>query len=451
MQTYVINASTTKKKNKAQVATNKKKNKQKNNGNKTKKNQQLIDAQAEKNFLLDMVIESTDRASITIAIDELLNAETPIKKQKKTGPKHEEKTQPDISCFIADMKYDGENLKILEFGEITRSYFKGHDSLYGKGKIWKNLWQELSSYNLPTWYISRTNLSNLEKRIVSFDSYIALDGQIYQSLDILKKSTLFNKLIKKEFDPNEPAINKHNGILIFHHTNMTRPACNKFQHDYPGFIILNKAVEPFVGNKLKTSQLFDDNYLKQFKPLWKIYQKKYTPNLAQQIIHDFNCDTLVIKPLDSANGWGVIIVNKQDLDDTLKLILLSNKTDLKSLHDSSYSHWANDPNRAFLVESYEKSKPITVLDKQYDATMRMVFVLTNNNNQINLKFLGGYWKLPRLSLSEEGSLTEMHKSKIDPKRKITSAKISPEDTAAVEKILQDVLPKVYKKMLSRKK
>ncbi|MFH0898846.1 MAG: hypothetical protein V1855_04670, partial [bacterium] len=79
-----------------------------------------------------------------------------------------------------------------------------------------------------------------------------------------------------------------------------------------------------------------------------------------------------------------------------------------------------------------------------------VILLAHDNGIINISFLGGYWKLPLLSLTHEGTMTEKHKSKIDPAR-ISSAKINPDDQKKVEDILRSIMPKIYRKMLQDKK
>lgn len=391
--------------------------------------------------LLD-IATSTNNASLKdIAINELAKN---IQNQESPLP-------TDISCFIADIKFDGEHIKILEFGEITKSYFKGHDTLYGKGKIWEGLWNILADYKLPMWYVGKKLEKKAQKDLTAFKTFVSLGGKTADTMELLKQHETFKKQKKRGFSRDEQCINNHKGIVAIRRYRLPKYLRNKFIRENPGFLILSDAAAPFVGNKYRTSQLFDDEELKQFRPRWKKYSKRYKPELAQTIINDLQTDTVVIKPLNSANGWGVIIVDKDELDETLQLILCKdNKTTLRKTYDKTYSHWARDNNRSFIVESYEKSKPITVANNQFDATMRMVFVLTHECNDIGLQFLGGYWKLPVLALSEEGTLTEKHKSKISTKRP-SSAEISPEDTKKVQDILSYVLPKIYRKMLEHKK
>ena len=105
---------------------------------------------------------------------------------------------------------------------------------------------------------------------------------------------------------------------------------------------------------------------------------------------------------------------------------------------------------AFLIEEYAPSKPVTLGGKQFDATLRMVFVLDYDQvaNEINLTFLGDYWKLPEKALDEEGTLTERHKSKIVTNRE-SSIEVDPQDRLVVMNILGGALPKLYLKMIEK--
>lgn len=78
--------------------------------------------------------------------------------------------------------------------------------------------------------------------------------------------------------------------------------------------------------------------------------------------------------------------------------------------------------------------------------MRMIFVLSCSDGKVEITFLGGFWKFPIKSLDEDGTLTEKHKNKVT-ERSSCYTKIDPEDMENVQRILSEVLPKVYIKML----
>lgn len=76
--------------------------------------------------------------------------------------------------------------------------------------------------------------------------------------------------------------------------------------------------------------------------------------------------------------------------------------------------------------------------------MRIAFILIYNNEQIEFKILGGFWKLPFKSIHEEGSLNERH---INCGLFPYYARIDDETMYKVEHQLENTLPLLYKEML----
>ncbi len=336
----------------------------------------------------------------------------------------------DISCLIADIKFDGKKCKILEFGEITKSYFKGHEILYGTGKIWQTFWQHLAHYKLQVWYLGRELVTQQEQETVQFKKFLQAGGRYASTFDLLKQHKAFKSDVES--------------IIIQRKYKAPERIARSFKQRNPQAILLNQASRAFVSNKLKTSKLFDEEFLEEYKPQWKHYEKHYSKTLATKIAHDFpNHETLVIKPLNSANGFGVIITTKQNLDRTLKRIF-SKK--YKGKRNKAERYWKNDTNRLFLVESFERSKYLTIKNKHYDPTLRVIFVIDNYFGPIQINYLGSYWKLPMYALEDEGTLTEKHKSKIS-LGNACSVQVSDEDFEAVTQHLDVVLPIIYEKML----
>ena len=143
------------------------------------------------------------------------------------------------------------------------------------------------------------------------------------------------------------------------------------------------------------------------------------------------------------------MVEKKDLDKTLYTIFEESEK-IAKMDDTSYSYWAQDANKTFLIEQYERSKLIKLPNdatKSYDATLRIVFSISYQNETMHLKIFNGYWKLPLKAQEEEGSLTEKIKSKINPDR-ASSLKLSTEDKALVSTILKKYVPIVYYRMLA---
>lgn len=350
----------------------------------------------------------------------------------------------DISYCIADLKFDGQHINICELGTCTWSYFKGHEALYGPGRIWQNIWKHLSQFKVPIWYVGTIPLSEARKREVGFNELKEAGGSVVDSLQTLSQ-TIRSKA--KHVVENPYAINNYQGIVVLRnrHHNETKLSIKEFREKHPTILILDTATSPYVNNKAATNKLFDDPMLRELKPDWRIYKKEYTQNTTQQIINEFNHDTYVIKPTNTAEGRGVLIVTKQELNDTLKKILTDTKS-LKTSSDSSYSYWGVDNQSEFIMESYAPSKPITVDNKRYDATMRVVFALTYHNQKISTDFLGFYWKLPTQDLDSKRSLNDMHKSKVAKGRK-SSAIVSQSDIDYVSAVLKEALPVLYAKML----
>jgi len=352
----------------------------------------------------------------------------------------------DISCMIVDLKYNPDKehpIKILEFGRLEMSRFKGHNSLYPPGIIWTKFWNYLNSFELPIWYAGYGYPNDHILR--SLDYLKELNGTHKHTFAEIKQDGQFiqakNKKINTQtFDPTQ--IKNYKGIIISKcHTGN---ALIKLRKKYPNFIIVNNKSVLYCANKHKASKLFNNQELIHYKPKWKTYPAKYTSRLANQILKDLQTDTVVIKPTTSSKGRGIIIVDKKDLDKTLKKIF-KDKTKTKKHPDIAYNYWATHKKKIFLVESCEKSKPIVINNKNYDGTMRIIFIITQNNNNINFEIISSYWKLPLKSLDQQGTLLEKHKSKIKEKQ-ICSARASDKDIKNIEKILKSILIKIYKKM-----
>ena len=351
----------------------------------------------------------------------------------------------DVSFMIADLKYDDDKLKILEFGEGPRSYFRGHERLFGQGRIWERFWNYLGQFKVPVWYVGKALDTDYKLRQVAEKTFQKIGGTFVPNVHKLKHDKVFKELCRKQYTSSGHYI----GVIVLRHHRMPKVVINKFKRDFPQFLVLDTATSPFVNNKYKTAQIFEDSNLGEFKPQWHIYKKNYTPDLHQTIIDDFGLEVgaYVIKPLNAANGWGVLIVNREELQETLKTIL-TNKDDLRTFSDKSYSYWHKDNNRNFLVEEYVASKITTVRNKPFDGTMRVVFAMDYEPDKVNITFLGGYWKLPCKSLDDKGSLTDLHKSKINPAFP-SSTKINDKDFKKVKNILKEILPKLYVSMVEK--
>ena len=196
-----------------------------------------------------------------------------------------------------------------------------------------------------------------------------------------------------------------------------------------------------------TNLLFaQDPELQKFRPQCKTYPKSNARAVIAAIQADFaRHKHVVIKPLDSANGWGVIITPLRRIGEELKKIF-DDREFLEGSIDPSYNYWLTDTNQHFIVENFVASKPITVNNKKYDGTMRQVFIIESGSTGIQTSFLGSYWKLPALGINDEGSQTERHKSNVKASKK-PSAAVDAADDTIVRDTLRIILPRIYMKML----
>lgn len=356
--------------------------------------------------------------------------------------KYKKTYKEDISCGIMDIKYDDNSLKILEFGEIEFSAFKGHEYLFGPGKIWGNLWKYLAQLKKPIWYISSRSSSLSNDKAI--DVLYKLNGLRKKSFEELEKDNNFKLANQNGLKEKKPKtkLEDYNGIIVIKNRSNRKIITEKLSE----FIVLNDKFTKYCENKHNAALLFQSKELEIFKPAWNSYPFKYHKNLAQEISQDLNCKTFVIKPINATRGEGIIIVEKKDLSKTLKKIMGANIHSLIKDLNSEYAYWSRYKENIFLVESFEKSKSILVDKKKYDATMRIVFVMSNNEKTIDFKIIGAYWKLPVKSISEKGSLNDKHKSKIT-RCSTGSAPVNDEDINNIGKIMEKIIPKIYKKIL----
>lgn len=344
-----------------------------------------------------------------------------------------------ISFCIADLKFDGKMIKILEFGDGAESMFAGHDALYGCGTIWKEFWKDLSGYGIPIWFVGNNS------RSLGVDVLEEHGGSCVQSVARLIPLLKSDMNLRGINDPKN-----YKGIVFIKrpHQELAISGVSKM---YPNLIVVNKKVHMHVANKQRTNFLFQgDSFLEQFRPACLVYPKKYSNRLASSIIESFDREVYVIKPTDSSRGRGVVFSTKQELDQTLK-ILFSDKIALSEMSrvcPFSFGFWQAHRGKNFLVEEYVPSKIVTPRNgKSYDATMRLVFTAHSVDKKIETHILGAYWKLPSKSLSDSGSLTEKHRSNIHNTSNLGSFKVSKQDLKKVLELFCPMVEKIYKKML----
>lgn len=353
--------------------------------------------------------------------------------------------EADIGFGIADIKYSENAIKILEFGEGPRSKFEGYDQLHGAGSIWKQIWEWLFELHPKIFYIDTYMTNRAEEERINLDYFKQRGGRVFKNIRQLINSSDFKRARNNDFKRTQ-LISDYSGVVMFRHQNPSNETIAAFKKQYPEFIVFDAGIASFVNNKQKTDSLFTEEPFKQFRPHAQCYEKAYSPELVENILTDFPEEILVIKPLNSCKGNGVIITHRNDLDETLQMILQKTQG-IELSDDTSYSYWTHDRNKTFLIESYEPSRPLEFEGKTYDATLRIVYALMLHAGAITVRILDGYWKLPFKAQEEEGTLTEKAKSKINTSRH-SSCILSEEDRIVVGSKFMEFMPQLYKKMLT---
>jgi hypothetical protein len=363
----------------------------------------------------------------------------------------------DISYLIADLKYDGKQVKICEFGEGTCSRFKGYDYMFGKGIIWERFWKILDEYDFPKWYIDpeavdRATFKAVDKEIM-LSKFLENRGYAVPSVGSFLKHPLFARTFCNKKSSSDATNLVTDGLVMIRHNDASIGQIANLRCRYKNLMVLNAAVAPFVNDKYTTDILFKEESLQRFRPQAMLCKRAYDPSLAADIQKKLPSEFYVIKPLNAFKGCGVMMLAAHDLDAVLKSITSGNarrrKTDQTfhfngySYTDRTYSYWDEYQEPYFIIEELCQSRIIEFEGKRYDPTMRVVFVLRHFNGVITVDYLAAYWKLPLKSLDEKGTLTEQHKS----------VGIIPIDTTEEERKqlysqLDELLPQLYAKMIS---
>ncbi len=366
------------------------------------------------------------------------------------------KIKADISFMIADIKVPQDGVKILELGDATWSGFRGFGFIHGVGAAWNLFWEHLELFNLPIFLVGTPSAT--EKALSRFTQNPICRN--VGSMRDLVRDPLFKQLAKEprvSISLTKTSLLAYKGIIVFDRYRSV-PEHFYMAKKYPNFLILNEAIYEAAQYKHLTGKLFD-TALQEFRPKFGIYDRAYSPTLAETIKHDIPVPMYVLKPTYASQGHGVIMVSSNDLDDTLKFIFQAKghgNWKLFKLSDNdykdAYAYWHKPTHdTSFIVEEFVASKTVLIDKKPYDPTMRVFFSLSNSEGIIGITFLGAYWKKPTKSLMEEGSFRIKHISKI-PKHQpseeiIKGLTVSCDDYKRVTEILHPVLEQLYKKML----
>lgn len=343
--------------------------------------------------------------------------------------------------MVADLKYSAkQGIKICEIQQGSLSVFKG-DTFRNpeEESIHKELLRTLSSYNKNGWVVSNCIA---DKNLVSTLAQSFFWQNSKDIVALVSDENFMNQAKQPAKDIHD--LSSYQGFLYISWSHLS--AIYDFEKRFPGMIVIDKSSFPFWIDKYQMTELFSDKSLSKYKPKWGNYKKEYTERLATKIAEDLQCDTFVIKPRGEFLGNGVIIAQRQELDEIL-LYITSKKGSLADSVDPAYSAWKNDPFDSFIVEEFITSDLITIPhleNKVYQPTMRVAFLLVYNQHRHHVHFLGGYWKTPLLSIYEDGNF--MQKNKDICKHPYYCA-VDTEIMKLVQKELSTALPLLHSKML----
>ena len=263
-----------------------------------------------------------------------------------------EKYPADVCFMIADLKYNTkQGVKICEIQQGCLSLFNG-DAFQSteQQSIHTELLHALSLYNKNGWIVAH---SIADKNVVSTLTHSSL-WQSYPDLITLFSDAQFMHQAKQPVaDIYDLA--SYRGFLYVNWSQLC--AIYDFEKRFPAMLVMDKSSFPLWIDKYQMTKLFaQDELLSTFKPKWGHYKKNYTKDLATQIIQDLHCNTFVIKPRGEFQGKGVIIVQKEDLDDVL-FYIITKAGPLADSKDPAYTAWKHDTFDSFIVEEFVTSDP----------------------------------------------------------------------------------------------
>jgi ankyrin repeat protein/tetratricopeptide (TPR) repeat protein len=238
-------------------------------------------------------------------------------------------------------------------------------------------------------------------------------------------------------------------------------------------------------NKHITHFSFETSGMQHTRPRALTFNCSINPRAASDKIRKklLGATQFVLKKPDLEGGQGTIVVNDRDLDVVIEVLLcfklpsderrilsfLSEKMRAveayrEHLKQQGYSaeklqnkvtmdvqqfeRWHHGKGSYFMVEEYITNKPITYEHKEYDATMRVAFLLVRDNGIVFCAPFACYWKLPPQPMDAECQLRDKTVSSFSVDRH-TAAVVNSNDQSVVYRQLQHLLPKVGVEMMQR--
>ena len=366
----------------------------------------------------------------------------------------------DITFLAIDLKFNNGNVKILEFQDGPQAGLRAYDFVFGKGGVWRALWDELFSLNIPIWYVGKPpqkvtgpHFSHDDADHVAFDYFTNLGGLYASSLEKIAPQPLYQYQRNPLKQSHTFLAGPCNNIILYKPEVSSSRSLQNFAQRCPQSIIINRYMRNFSADKLKTHGLCCAAGASSIRPRCGIFQKKYHANLAAEIQKTIGGHLFVIKPINSSRSNGVLVVPAESLDAVLKNHVTSNtnhpttkKSRYRPKNTETFSYWEKDVNNQFIVESFFSSQELMVNNKRYDPTMRGIWIMISNGKLISIKRLATFWKVATNSLDDLATPTEKLVSKfrddfanLNPKDLTVSAN----DLEKLDAVMLPALTKIY--------
>ena len=248
----------------------------------------------------------------------------------------------DITYMFADMKWDGKNLKILEFGQGKQGGYRTYDGVWQVGKIWAGFWRYLSSFKLPIWFVCAAmddrpmnKLGITSKQRFAWPVAKMLGVEHKKTLSDVIRSPMFINRRKSKTITRSDDLSTYKGIIVYRYRDDRIPSClrnvENFRKIYPGFIVIDRVCRPYAASKSLANVLFQDEELQKYRPRTMTYKKvpargesitDLRIRVRRQIRKDFpNTSMFVVKPLNSGMSNGVVVIKRTQLKRALRLII----------------------------------------------------------------------------------------------------------------------------------
>ncbi len=357
----------------------------------------------------------------------------------------------DISFVVADVKYDNGKLKFCECGDGIYMSFRtaqvrlNNNVQHVVSPYWGIFWNYLAQFNLPIWLIGNAH----QAEAMAVEELKKVGGCALKNLSQLEEQTSFKKQCCSEFAPSSK-ISNYKGIIVFRaHKEGEREGkkYKEFQRKHPEFLYVNATARKHFKRKDRTYRLFSEANLTQYIPRFKIYPAIYSDTLAEQIAADLDTNMFVLKPPFNSLSNGVNAVDNQGLDSLLRLIL-KDKNKIAPRSHRSLAYWRRTNEKNIVATEYVPSRTIVKDGKLYDPTMRIVFMMHQDNNTLSITPITGFWKIPVKSLNDkDATLTDKHITIAHAGAYYSGILVDKDDWNSVEQTLKDILPELYLTML----